>query len=556
MNGISSRILSLAVLYCLLATPGHALKHSFVANHDGRFFIGPIGLPFGFLKGGIYSLRVSNFLMNIVSHGQHSNNGRKNRNIPMTEKDMIAQMDGLHPGFLLKRFDTEADFATFRETILENASNCGFGGIGDEIDEESFTNTEDDNRWPPSSNLTQVTDDMVATGRGVYDAGTDGIFLSMKHPVQWKPNEPTVHHVFTAHEAGYYFLFYQVCLLNDAEDGKYLFKEVQSTFKLDFEYKNYDAMGKISYLTAGEMPLPHLYLYFSISYTLMLFLWRRFTKRDGNSARKPTVYAIHHLMSSVVLLKALSMFFESVRYHFIRIKGHAELWSLIYYLINFIKGTFLFTVILLLGSGWSFFKPFLSTKERRVIYLVFLLQVIDNVAMLVLSHETMGEKYYSNWIAVLHLVDIVSCCAILIPIVWQVNTLERSVEGVANENESEEHQSNLQNDDMTIDDETRRLQTKLSLFRSFYIAVVAYIYFTRIVVYLFASTLSYNHTWLKYFVSEVGTLLFYMVIGIKFKPAVESEYMQVGSDEGTEENKAAKHKDNAIELGVMVHTKE
>jgi Lung seven transmembrane receptor. len=230
--------------------------------------------------------------------------------------------------------------------------------------------------------------------------------------------------------------------------------------------------------------------------------------------------------------------------------------SLIYYLINFIKGTFLFTVILLLGSGWSFFKPFLSTKERRVIYLVFLLQVIDNVAILVLSHETMGEKYYSNWSAILHLVDIVSCCAILIPIVWQVNTLERSVEDVANENENEEHQPNLQNDEMTMDDETKRLQTKLSLFRSFYIAVVAYIYFTRIVVYLFASTLSYNQTWLKYFVSEVGTLLFYMVIGIKFKPAVESEYMQVGSDEGSEENKAAKHKDNSIELGVMVHTKE
>eukprot|EP00557_Chaetoceros_sp_GSL56_P006648 CAMPEP_0176488912 /NCGR_PEP_ID=MMETSP0200_2-20121128/6980_1 /TAXON_ID=947934 /ORGANISM="Chaetoceros sp., Strain GSL56" /LENGTH=479 /DNA_ID=CAMNT_0017885963 /DNA_START=230 /DNA_END=1669 /DNA_ORIENTATION=- len=479
----------------------------------------------------------------------------------MTEKEIMDQMDGLHPGFLLKRFDTEADFATFRESIMENALNCGFGGIEDEIDEGSFMNTEDSSRWSSSSSnsTTQVTDDMVATGPGVYDAGTDGIFLSMKHPVQWKPNEPTVHHVFTAQEAGYYFLFYQVCLLNDADNGKYLFKEVQSTFKLEFEYKNYDAMGKISYLTAGEMPLPHLYLYFSISYALMLFLWIRFVNGDGNSARKPTIYAIHHLMSSVVLLKALSTFFESVRYHFIRIKGHAELWSFVYNVINFIKGTFLFTVILLIGSGWSFFKPFLSKKERRVIYLVFILQVIDNIAMLVLSHETMGERYYNDWSAILHLVDIVSCCAILIPIVWQVNTLEQSVEAVENKNDNEQQeQSSNQNEGVVNDNdgETKRLQSKLSLFRSFYIAVVAYIYFTRVVVYLFASTLSYDQTWLTYFVNEVGTLLFYVVIGIQFKPTVESEYFQVGSDEGQVETEAANHEDNTIELGAMGHGKK
>lgn len=322
MNFPSRRLLPLALLlFCLAVSPGNALKHSFIANRDGRFFIGPIGLPFGFLKGGVYSLRVSKFRMNVVSHGKTSNSNRGTKNIPMTDQEILAQMDGLHPGFLLKRFDTEADFATFRETILENASNCGFGGIEDEIDEGSFMNTDDN-----VSNATQMTDDMVATGRGVYDAGTDGIFLSMKHPVQWKPNQPTVHHVFTPQEAGYYFLFYQVCLLNDAENGKFLFKQVQSTFKLEFEYKNYDAMGKISYLSSGEMPLPHIYLYFSISYTLMLFLWIRFVKGDGNSARRPTVYAIHHLMSSVVLLKALSMLFESARYRFIRIHGHAELW--------------------------------------------------------------------------------------------------------------------------------------------------------------------------------------------------------------------------------------
>jgi len=194
-----------------------------------------------------------------------------------------------------------------------------------------------------------------------------------------------------------------------------------------------------------------------------------------------------------------------------------------------------------------------------VIYLVFILQVIDNIAMLVLSHETMGERYYNDWSAILHLVDIVSCCAILIPIVWQVNTLEQSVEAVENKNDNEQQeQSSNQNEGVVNDNdgETKRLQSKLSLFRSFYIAVVAYIYFTRVVVYLFASTLSYDQTWLTYFVNEVGTLLFYVVIGIQFKPTVESEYFQVGSDEGQVETEAANHEDNTIELGAMGHGKK
>merc|ERR1711862_503430 len=72
-----------------------------------------------------------------------------------------------------------------------------------------------------------------------------------------------------------------------------------------------------------------------------------------------------------------------------------------------------------------------------------------------------------------------------------------------------------------------RTLSKLKLFRSFYILVVSYIYFTRVVVYLFATVLSYRVTWLRHFITEIGTLSFYVVIGFKFRPEVENPYMQV-----------------------------
>ena len=77
----------------------------------------------------------------------------------------------------------------------------------------------------------------------------------------------------------------------------------------------------------------------------------------------------------------------------------------------------LFTVILLIGSGWSFLKPFLNIKEKRLIYFVLLLQIIDNIAVVILANETEGERPYEDWSALLHLVDILCCCAVLIPIV-------------------------------------------------------------------------------------------------------------------------------------------
>merc|ERR1719273_840195 len=100
--------------------------------------------------------------------------------------------------------------------------------------------------------------------------------------------------------------------------------------------------------------------------------------REGGGGNK-TIHQIHHLMTVLIYLKAFSLFFESVRFHYIGTTGHAELWSVVYYTFVFLKGIMLFTVILLIGSGWSFVKPFLHDREKKIVFLVLVLQVVDNV---------------------------------------------------------------------------------------------------------------------------------------------------------------------------------
>ncbi|KAL7455480.1 hypothetical protein ACHAWC_007047, partial [Mediolabrus comicus] len=169
----------------------------------------------------------------------------------------------------------------------------------------------------------------------------------------------------------------------------------------------------------------------------------------------------------------------------------------------------------LIGSGWSLVKPFLNEREKRIIWTVLVLQIIDNIAVIVLSQETEGERLYEDWSAVLHFVDILCCCAVLVPIVWQINSFETTIE-------AEEGQA-------TKNDEQAKTVQKLKQFRSFYLLVVVYIYFTRIAVYLFATCLGYRQTWLRYLFCELGTLLFYCIVGFLFRPVSDNPYLKVGN---------------------------
>ena len=59
---------------------------------------------------------------------------------------------------------------------------------------------------------------------------------------------------------------------------------------------------------------------------------------------------------------------------------------------------------------------------------VLVLQVVNNIAIVFLTQETEGELSFDRWTAILHLVDILCCCAVLMPVVWQVNQLEKNME--------------------------------------------------------------------------------------------------------------------------------
>jgi hypothetical protein len=147
--------------------------------------------------------------------------------------------------------------------------------------------------------------------------------------------------------------------------------------------------------------------------------------------------------------------------------------------------------------------------------------------MVVIEETAPGSQGWLTWRDVLHLVDIICCCAILFPIIWSIRHLRQAAEA-----DGKAHH-NLQ---------------KLQLFRQFYIMVVCYIYFTRIIVFLLAATIPFYLLWIGAFFTELATLIFYVVTGYKFKPAVDNPYLPVRSDEGSLLEEEGLEADTNIEL--------
>jgi hypothetical protein len=53
-------------------------------------------------------------------------------------------------------------------------------------------------------------------------------------------------------------------------------------------------------------------------------------------------------------------------------------------------------------------------------------QVCAEVAIVILDENTPAARSWFTWRDILHLVDIVCCCAILFPIVWSIKHLREA----------------------------------------------------------------------------------------------------------------------------------
>ncbi|KAI6706968.1 hypothetical protein NL676_009930 [Syzygium grande] len=263
--------------------------------------------------------------------------------------------------------------------------------------------------------------------------------------------------------------------------------------------------GQKDYLSAGKTVLPRVYFLFSLIYFMLAGLWVYVLHK-----KRLTVFKIHFFMLAVVLLKGLNLLCEAEDKSIIKRTGTAHGWDVLFYIFSFLKGITLFTLIVLIGTGWSFLKPYLQDKEKKVLMIVIPLQVVANIAQVVLDETGPFGPESLTWKQVFLLVDVVCCCAVLFPIVWSIKNLREAAR---------------------TDGKAAVNLMKLTLFRQYYIVVICYIYFTRVVVYALETITSYKYFWTSVVAAELATLAFYVFTGYKFRPEAHNPYFAIDDEE-------------------------
>ncbi|NXX97125.1 GP107 protein, partial [Centropus bengalensis] len=302
-------------------------------------------------------------------------------------------------------------------------------------------------------------------------------------------------------QEGLYSLYFHKCV---GKDGPAKDKQ---PFSLDVKITEKNPQ---SYLSAGEIPLPKLYISMAIFFFLSGAAWIHILRKRRND-----VFKIHWLMAALPFTKSLSLVFHAIDYHYISSQGFPiEGWAVVYYITHLLKGALLFITIALIGTGWAFIKHILSDKDKKIFMIVIPLQVLANVAYIIIESTEEGTTEYGLWKEILFLVDLLCCGAILFPVVWSIRHLQ---EASATDGKGK--------------GSIRMLLLFSYMLSPFPSQIVCYIYFTRIIAIFIKIAVPFQWKWLYQLLDEMATLVFFVLTGYKFRPASDNPYLQLSQDD-------------------------
>ncbi|XP_004423634.1 PREDICTED: protein GPR107 [Ceratotherium simum simum] len=348
-----------------------------------------------------------------------------------------------------------------------------------------------------AGNQTQKKQDSGKSKRSTVDSKVTGEKSFSIHNNNGAVSFQFFFNISTDDQEGLYSLYFHKCL------GKETQTTDKFSFSLDIEIteKNPD-----SYLSAGEIPLPKLYISMAFFFFLSGTVWIHILRKRRND-----VFKIHWLMAALPFTKSLSLVFHAIDYHYISSQGFPiEGWAVVYYITHLLKGALLFITIALIGTGWAFIKHILSDKDKKIFMIVIPLQVLANVAYIIIESTEEGTTEYGLWKDSLFLVDLLCCGAILFPVVWSIRHLQEA---------------------SATDGKAAINLAKLKLFRHYYVLIVCYIYFTRIIAFLLKLAVPFQWKWLYQLLDEMATLVFFVLTGYKFRPASDNPYLQLSQEE-------------------------
>ncbi|CEG48982.1 G protein-coupled seven transmembrane receptor [Plasmopara halstedii] len=286
---------------------------------------------------------------------------------------------------------------------------------------------------------------------------------------------------------GFYYIFYVQCTPG-----------LQVSFNMNAQLLN----GESNFLSAGDAYLPFVYLTTSFLFLGATIGWIKCLVKH-----RAFVLRMHWLMALLVTVKTLLLFAEAMRVYYMKCHGDTlTAWTPVVYTFMSLKGLLLFSIVMLIGTGWTLLKPHLSQKDKSILSLVLGLQILSNIAQIFEYETPIGTRAWMSWRDLLVFADLACSLAVLMPLIWSIRQLRVSA---------------------ATDGNAFATLQKLTQFRSFYSAVICYIYISRLIYQLLDMSLPYDATWVAVAFTELAALCFFTITGYRFRPLPTNPYLEV-----------------------------
>ncbi|KAL7610095.1 hypothetical protein Lser_V15G11097 [Lactuca serriola] len=129
-----------------------------------------------------------------------------------------------------------------------------------------------------------------------------------------------------------------------------------------------------NFLSAELTQLPFLYIIFSFIYLSSLGFWILVCFKNRRIFNRT-----HLLMGGLLLVNCVHFMCVAADLHHVKMTGTAHGLDVVFFIFQLMTAVLLSTVIVLIGAGWFFWKPFLKREEELVLMIVIVLEVWANV---------------------------------------------------------------------------------------------------------------------------------------------------------------------------------
>lgn len=279
-----------------------------------------------------------------------------------------------------------------------------------------------------------------------------------------------------------------------------------SSVSMDVVIETYNLNNNTTkdYLGMGETKKPKVFFRFALFYVPFLGFWLLACYVNRVYVRK-----IHWMMAVLLLSKALNLLCAAEDKHYTQVTGTSHGWDVMFYTSYFIRAFLFLTVIMLIGSGWSYIKPYLRAKQKMLLAVGISLQIFANVSYIYINESGPSVKNYWHWASAFFVLDAFGFLVVMVPIVKSIRFLKESAKA---------------------DGTAATTLARMTTLKNFVFCVLVYWYATRTMKF----TIGYDDchpgsevdSWVETF-----TIIFYIVMFSLFRPTEENEYLVVQDEE-------------------------